>query len=63
MTQEIFCKVLLAHNVPATLANSAAEILAKDDPNQPNLGRTEEDKKVIHQAWLHLSKPTNEDKP
>jgi hypothetical protein len=62
MTQEkTFCKVLLEHGVPASLANSAAEILAKDDGNKPDLGRTEEDKKVINQAWLHLSKPTHEE--
>jgi len=59
--QKTFCEVLVAHNVPATLANSAADILAKDDPNQPNLGRTEEDQKVIHQAWLHLSNPTHKE--
>jgi hypothetical protein len=62
MTQKrIYCEVLLAHNVPATLANSASKILAKDDPKQSNLGRTEEDQKIIHQAWLHLSKPTHEE--
>jgi hypothetical protein len=60
MTQEkTFCKVLLEHGVPTNLANSAAEILAKDNGNKPNLGRTEEDQKIIHQAWLHLSKPTH----
>ena len=59
MKQKTFCEVLLAHNVPTDLVNSAAEILAKDDPNQPSLGRTEEDQKVIYQAWLHLSKPTH----
>ena len=62
MTQEkTFSEVLLAHNVPASIANSAAKILAKDDGNKPDLGRTEEDQKIIHQAWLHLSKPTHEE--
>jgi hypothetical protein len=59
--QKTFSEVLLAHNVPATLANSASEILAKDDPKQLNLGRTEEDQKIIHQAWLHLSKSTHKE--
>ena len=59
--QKTFSEVLLEHGVPSSLANSAAKILAKDDGNKPNLGRTEEDKKVINQAWLHLSKPTHEE--
>jgi hypothetical protein len=59
--QKTFSEVLVAHNVPATLANSAAEILAKDDGNKPNLGRTGEDQKIIHQAWLYLSKPTRKE--
>ena len=57
MTQKkTFSEVLLAHGVPTHLANCASKILAKDDGNKPDLGRTEEDKKVIHQAWLCLSK-------
>ena len=61
MTQEIFCKVLIEHGVPTNLANSAAEILAKDDGNKPNLGRSEEDQKIIYQSWVHLSKTTHKE--
>ena len=59
--QKTFSKVLLANGVPTNIASSAAGILVKDDPSQPNLGRTEEDQKIIYQAWLHLSKPTSKE--
>jgi hypothetical protein len=59
--QKIYCETLLAHGLPTDLANCASEILAKDDASKPNLGRTEEEKKVINQAWLHLSKPTRKE--
>jgi hypothetical protein len=40
--------------VPVNLATQCAEIVAKDDPSLPNLGRTEEDQHLINSSmeWM-----------
>ena len=40
--------------VPVNLASQCAEIVAKDDPSKPNLGRTESDQHLINSSmeWM-----------
>ncbi len=40
--------------VPLNLATQCAEIVAKDNPSKPNLGRTEEDQHLIDSSmeWM-----------
>ncbi len=40
--------------VPVNLASQCAEIVAKDDPSLPNLGRTEADQHLIDSSmqWM-----------
>lgn len=40
--------------VPVTLATKSAEIVAKDDPSLPSLGRTEADQHLIDSSmeWM-----------
>ncbi len=47
-------KGLIDAGVPANLATQCAEIVAKDDPSKPNLGRTQEDQHLISSAreWM-----------
>jgi hypothetical protein len=40
-------KALTDAGVPVNLASLCAEIIAKDDPSLPNLGRTEADQYLI----------------
>lgn len=47
-------KALNDAGVPVNLANQCAEIVAKDDPSKPNLGRTESDQHLINSSmeWM-----------
>jgi hypothetical protein len=47
-------KALTDAGVPVNLVAQCAEIVAKDDPSLPNLGRTEEDKHLITSSmeWM-----------
>lgn len=47
-------KGLINAGVPVQLASQCAEIIAKDDPYAPNLGRTEEDQHLINSSmqWM-----------
>lgn len=47
-------KALSGAGVPVNLAAQCAEIVAKDDPDQPNLGRTESDQHLINSSmqWM-----------
>ncbi len=47
-------KALKDAGVPTNLANQCAEIVAKDDPSKPNLGRTESDQHLINSSmeWM-----------
>ncbi len=40
--------------VPVNLASLCAEIVAKDDPSLPNLGRTQEEQQLINSSmeWM-----------
>ena len=53
-TQQVYQTTLLSAGVPTNLATQCAEVLAKDDPNQPNLGRTKEDQHLIDSSmeWM-----------
>ena len=47
-------KALKEAGVPVNLASLCAEIVAKDDPSLPNLGRTEADQHLIDSSmeWM-----------
>jgi hypothetical protein len=47
-------KGLIDAGVPINLAAQCAEIVAKDDPAQPNLGRTQEEQHLINSSmtWM-----------
>ncbi len=45
---------LINAGVPVNLASQCAEIVARDDASQPNLGRTEDDQHLIDSSmkWM-----------
>jgi len=47
-------KALKEAGVPVNLASVCAEIVAKDDPYLPNLGRTQEEQQLINSSmkWM-----------
>jgi hypothetical protein len=47
-------KGLIDAGVPVNLATQCAEIVAKDDPSKPNLGRTQEEQHLINSSmeWM-----------
>jgi hypothetical protein len=47
-------KALKDAGVPVNLASLCAEIVAKDDPSLPNLGRTQEEQQLINSSmeWM-----------
>jgi hypothetical protein len=47
-------KGLIDAGVPVNLATQCAEIVAKDDPSLPNLGRTQEEQHLINSSmeWI-----------
>ncbi len=52
--QNAYESALTKAGVPVTLAAQCAEIVAKDDPKKPNLGRTEDDQHLIDSSmtWM-----------
>jgi hypothetical protein len=47
-------KSLIDAGVPVNLATQCAEIVAKDDPSKPNLGRTQDEQHLINSSleWM-----------
>jgi hypothetical protein len=47
-------RALREAGVPVNLASLCAEIVAKDDPSLPNLGRTQEEQQLINSSmqWM-----------
>ncbi|MBH8561661.1 hypothetical protein I8748_05615 [Nostoc sp. CENA67] len=50
---EVSLETLLTANVPKDIAEAASRVVASDDPNQPDLGRTPQDTAVAHEAVKH----------
>lgn len=52
--KDAYQSALEGAGVPANLAAQCAEIVASDDPDEPNLGRTEQDQHLIDSAmtWM-----------
>lgn len=48
-------KALESVGVPPKLAEQAAEIVAKDDPTKPDLGRTPEEMHLVRSAHLWMT--------
>lgn len=45
---------------PEIVAEKAAEVIAKDDPELENFGRTSEDQDAVWHAWIYLIGGSNE---
>jgi hypothetical protein len=61
MNEEIYQSAksaLIARGVPVSAAEKASLVVAKDDPKQPDLGRTEQDQKHIKDAmtWMNAER-------
>ena len=61
MTFTTVLETLETLGIPLALAIKAALVLAKDDPSEPNLGRTEEDNQDIWQAWKFIKQQEDND--
>lgn len=51
-------EVLLTANAPSWLADAAAKIIASDNPNETDLGRTERERETIAQSLPYVQSPT-----
>jgi len=49
-------KALTENGVPENIAKQASVVVAKDDPDADNLGRTKEDQAVVNEAMKHCTK-------
>ncbi|MEH1790608.1 MAG: hypothetical protein V7L23_34865 [Nostoc sp.] len=49
---------IFAHHISSELAQSAASIVANDDPSKPDLGRTTEDQQIIQETLPYLQNET-----
>ena len=47
-------QAFLDAGAPEIVAEKAAEVVAKDDPNLENFGRTTEDQDAVQQGWFWL---------
>ena len=45
---------IIEAGAPESVAEKAAEVVANDDPNLENLGRTPEDQDAVQQGWFWL---------
>lgn len=45
---------LTENGVPQDIAEKASAVVAKDDPELPNLGRTTEDQQAVNEAFAFL---------
>ncbi|AFY43650.1 hypothetical protein [Nostoc sp. PCC 7107] len=46
-------EALLTANVPRAIAEAASRVVASDQADQPNLGRTKEDQQAVNTAMQH----------
>ncbi|MBH8575747.1 hypothetical protein I8752_22620 [Nostocaceae cyanobacterium CENA369] len=49
-------ETLIDNGVPENVASAASAVVAKDDPHQENLGRTEKDQQVVDEAVGHMNR-------
>jgi hypothetical protein len=47
-------RAILNAGAPLEVAEKAAKVIACDDENKPNFGRTEEDQSAVWKAWTYL---------
>ena len=64
INQEIYeasFKGLTEHGVPVSTAQKASEVVAKDNPSLPNLGRSVEDQRNVQDAmtWLFATRQSS----
>jgi hypothetical protein len=52
---DTYFKALSDNGVPEKLAEKASEIVAKDNPNEINLGRSQSDQETINQILPYLN--------
>ncbi|MFM6122913.1 MAG: hypothetical protein ACKPEO_27825 [Sphaerospermopsis kisseleviana] len=48
--KQAYQQALESSGIPPELATKAAEIITRDDPDKPNLGRSKEDQDLINQS-------------
>jgi hypothetical protein len=48
--KQTYQQALESSGIPSEIASKAAEIINRDDPNKPNLGRSKEDQELINQS-------------
>lgn len=51
---EAALQAILAAGAPESVAENAARVVASDDPNLENFGRTDEDQEAVQHAWFYL---------
>ncbi len=54
-------KALKDNGVPWEIAEAASAVVARDDTDKPNLGRTPEDQEVVNQAVTYLNARVEEE--
>ena len=62
MNEELFqasMSALTSRGVPISAAERASRVVAKDDPAQSDLGRSEEDQRNVKDAmtWMNAQRP------
>ncbi len=48
--KKAYQQALEGAGIPSELATKAAEIISRDDPQKPDLGRSKEDQELINQS-------------
>jgi hypothetical protein len=54
--KKAYQQALEGAGIPPELADKAAEIINRDDPKKPDLGRSKEDQELINQSIKFISK-------
>jgi hypothetical protein len=58
---QVSVTALTANGVPHEVAEKASAVVAKDDPEQPNLGRTTQDQQAVNEAMTYLNAKLEEE--
>ncbi|MEY3255353.1 MAG: hypothetical protein RLZZ29_484 [Cyanobacteriota bacterium] len=54
--KQTYQQALESSGIPSELASKAAEIVDRDDPNKPNLGRSKDEQELINQSIKFINK-------
>jgi hypothetical protein len=53
--EKVYQNAMQKAGMPKADAKKVAKILIKDDPSQPNLGRTKDEQELINESVKHIS--------